>query len=144
GALLAFAFGWWVSQRGLHPVRLLANRAAAIDVQHLHLRLDEFSELNELKPLCNALNQMLARLEDGFAQLSRFSEDLAHEMRTPLGNLMGHTQQTLRKTRSIEDYQNLLASNQEEYERLARSEEHTSELQSRENLVCRLLLEKKK
>src|SRR5207302_10202189 len=27
---------------------------------------------------------------------------------------------------------------------LARSEEHTSELQSRENLVCRLLLEKKK
>src|SRR5690606_41702425 len=28
--------------------------------------------------------------------------------------------------------------------RLARSEEHTSELQSRENLVCRLLLEKKK
>ncbi|SDO59250.1 two-component system, OmpR family, heavy metal sensor histidine kinase CusS [Pseudomonas arsenicoxydans] len=120
GALLAFGFGWWVSQRGLHPVRLLAKRAAAIDVQHLHLRLDEFRELNELKPLCNALNQMLARLEDGFAQLSRFSEDLAHEMRTPLGNLMGHTQQTLRRSRSIEDYQNLLVSNQEEYERLAR------------------------
>ena len=120
GALLAFAFGWWVSQRGLHPVRLLAKRAAGIDVQHLHLRLDEFNELNELKVLCNALNQMLARLEDGFAQLSRFSEDLAHEMRTPLGNLMGHTQQALRRSRSIEDYQNLLVSNQEEYERLAR------------------------
>lgn len=120
GALLAFAFGWWVSQRGLHPVRLLAKRAARIDVQHLHLRLDEFNELNELKVLCNALNQMLARLEDGFAQLSRFSEDLAHEMRTPLGNLMGHTQQALRRSRSIEDYQNLLVSNQEEYERLAR------------------------
>src|SRR5690606_40914808 len=29
-------------------------------------------------------------------------------------------------------------------DQLARSEEHTSELQSRENLVCRLLLEKKK
>lgn len=120
GALLAFAFGWWVSQRGLHPVRLLAKRAAAIDVQHLHLRLDEFNELNELKLLSHALNQMLARLEDGFAQLSRFSEDLAHEMRTPLGNLMGHTQQALRRNRSIEDYQNLLVSNQEEYERLAR------------------------
>ncbi|NWL18155.1 heavy metal sensor histidine kinase [Pseudomonas umsongensis] len=120
GALLAFAFGWWVSQRGLHPVRLLAKRAAGIDVQHLHLRLDQFNELNELKLLCSALNQMLARLEDGFAQLSRFSEDLAHEMRTPLGNLMGHTQQALRRSRSIEDYQNLLVSNQEEYERLAR------------------------
>jgi two-component system heavy metal sensor histidine kinase CusS len=101
-------------------VRLLAKRAAGIDVQHLHLRLDQFNELNELKQLCSALNQMLARLEDGFAQLSRFSEDLAHEMRTPLGNLMGHTQQALRRSRSIEDYQNLLVSNQEEYERLAR------------------------
>src|SRR5690606_41318853 len=30
------------------------------------------------------------------------------------------------------------------YRRVLRSEEHTSELQSRENLVCRLLLEKKK
>src|SRR5690606_40313790 len=31
-----------------------------------------------------------------------------------------------------------------QYPHQARSEEHTSELQSRENLVCRLLLEKKK
>src|SRR5436309_12714976 len=40
-----------------------------------------------------------------------------------------------------------LAWAQEEFkqlEALRRSEEHTSELQSRENLVCRLLLEKKK
>lgn len=120
GALLAFVLGGWVSRRGLKPVRTLAQRAAGIDVQHLHLRLDEFNELSELQTLSHALNQMLARLEDGFAQLSRFSEDLAHEMRTPLSNLMGHTQQSLRHSRSIEDYQNLLVSNQEEYERLAR------------------------
>lgn len=120
GALLAFALGWWVSQRGLRPVRQLAARAAGIDVQHLHLRLDDFNELSELRVLSKALNHMLARLEDGFAQLSRFSEDLAHEMRTPLSNLMGHTQQSLRHGRTVDEYQNLLVSNQEEYERLAR------------------------
>ena len=120
GALLAFLLGWLVSLRGLRPLRELAARARAIDVQHLHLRLDEVGEVSELRSLSAALNQMLARLEDGFAQLSRFSEDLAHEMRTPLSNLMGHTQQTLRHPRAVEDYQNLLASNQEEYERLAR------------------------
>ncbi len=120
GAVLAFLLGWLVSLRGLRPLRELAARARAIDVQHLHLRLDEVREVSELRSLSAALNQMLARLEDGFAQLSRFSEDLAHEMRTPLSNLMGHTQQTLRHPRSVEDYQNLLASNQEEYERLAR------------------------
>ena len=120
GAVLAFLLGWLVSLRGLRPLRELAARARAIAVQHLHLRLDEVREVSELRSLSAALNQMLARLEDGFAQLSRFSEDLAHEMRTPLSNLMGHTQQTLRHPRSVEDYQNLLASNQEEYERLAR------------------------
>lgn len=120
GALLAFLLGWLVSQRGLRPVRQLTRRALGIDVQHLHLRIDEAAELSELQALSDALNQMLERLEAGFAQLSRFSEDLAHEMRTPLGNLMGQTQQTLRRVRSLEDYQSLLASNQEEYERLAR------------------------
>ena len=120
GALLAFLLGWAVSLRGLRPVRMLAARAASIDVQHLHLRLDAAQQISELQQLSDALNQMLARLEDGFGRLSRFSEDLAHEMRTPLNNLMGHTQLALQKNRSTEDYQALLASSQEEYERLAR------------------------
>lgn len=120
GALLAFGLGWAVSQRGLRPVRTLAARAAAIDVQHLHLRVQGVEQVRELQQLGEALNQMLARLEDGFGRLSRFSEDLAHEMRTPLNNLMGQTQLALQKTRTVEDYQALLASSQEEYERLAR------------------------
>lgn len=120
GALLAFGLGWVVSQRGLRPVRALATRAAAIDVQHLHLRLQGVEQVQELQHLGAALNQMLARLEDGFGRLSRFSEDLAHEMRTPLNNLMGQTELALRKPRSNEEYQALLASNLEEYERLAR------------------------
>lgn len=120
GALLAFVLGWAVSQRGLRPVRDLAARAAAIDVQHLHLRVEGFEQVRELQQLGEALNHMLARLEDGFGRLSRFSEDLAHEMRTPLSNLMGQTQLALQKPRTAEDYQALLASSQEEYERLAR------------------------
>ncbi len=123
GAALSFALGWLISQRGLRPVRQLADRAAAIDVQRLHVRLgagDTAQAPHELRRLTAALDQMLERLAEGFAQLSRFSEDLAHEMRTPLSNLMGHTQQTLRKERTATEYQDLLASNQEEYERLAR------------------------
>jgi two-component system heavy metal sensor histidine kinase CusS len=120
GAVLAFLLGWLVSLHGLRPVRELAARAAAIDVRNLHLRLREHEQVSELSDLSRALNQMLARLESGFAQLSRFSEDLAHEMRTPLSNLMGQTQQALGRGRSVEEYQELLVSSQEEYERLAR------------------------
>jgi two-component system heavy metal sensor histidine kinase CusS len=120
GAVLAFLLGWLVSLHGLRPVRALATRAASIDARHLHVRLHEFEQVSELRALSRAFNQMLARLEQGFAQLSRFSEDLAHEMRTPLSNLMGQTQQALGRDRSVEEYQELLVSNQEEYERLAR------------------------
>lgn len=122
GALLAFGLGWAVGLRGLRPVRTLAARAEAIDVQHLHLRLPgvEQQQVQELAQLGDALNQMLARLEDGFGRLSRFSEDLAHEMRTPLNNLMGQTELALGRPRSSDDYQALLASNLEEYQRLAR------------------------
>jgi|GEM_PF-5317326 len=66
------------------------------------------------------LNQMMARLEEGFLQLSRFSEDLAHEMRTPLNNLIGQSQQCLSRERQTEDYEALLLSNLEEHERLSR------------------------
>lgn len=120
GALLASVLGWLISRRALRPVRQLTRQALAIDVQHLHLRLDDSTVPSELEPLRAALNQMLGRLEQGFARLSRFSEDLAHEMRTPLANLMGQTQQLLHRARSVEEYEALLASNQEEYERLAR------------------------
>ncbi|WIX03825.1 heavy metal sensor histidine kinase [Pseudomonas sp. AR5] len=120
GALLASVLGWLISRRALRPVRQLTRQALAINVQHLHLRLGDSTVPSELEPLRAALNQMLGRLEQGFVRLSRFSEDLAHEMRTPLGNLMGQTQQLLHRARAAEDYQALLASNQEEYERLAR------------------------
>ena len=120
GTLLAFVLGALVSRRGLTPVRTLAHQAESIDVRRLHLRLAQANLPQELQGLAHSLNQMLARLEVGFGQLSRFSEDLAHEIRTPLSNLMGQTEHTLRKARPLEEYELLLGSHQEEYERLSR------------------------
>lgn len=120
GALLAFVLGGWVSRRALQSLRALASKAETIDVRRLHVRLNQADLPQELQGLQESLNQMLARLEQGFAQLSRFSEDLAHEVRTPLSNLMGQTEHTLRKPRPLEEYEGLLASHQEEYERLSR------------------------
>lgn len=120
GVLLAFAVGWEVVRRGLLPLHRLSQQAAAVSPQHLGLRLDEQKQPQELQALTAALNSMLARLEEGYAKLSQFSEDLAHEMRTPLNNLMIQNQLALSQSRTFEDYEQLLDSQQEEYERLAR------------------------
>jgi two-component system heavy metal sensor histidine kinase CusS len=68
----------------------------------------------------NALNAMLERVDRGFQHLSRFTADLAHDMRTPLGNMRGATEVALARPRSTEEYESLLASNLEECDRLAR------------------------
>ncbi|WKL15550.1 heavy metal sensor histidine kinase [Comamonas testosteroni] len=120
GVLLAFAVGWEVVRRGLLPLHRLSQQAAAVSPQHLGLRLDAQKQPQELQALTVALNSMLARLEEGYSKLSQFSEDLAHEMRTPLNNLMIQNQLALSESRTFDEYEQLLDSQQEEYERLAR------------------------
>ena len=68
-----------------------------------------------------AFNDMLSRLEGSFRRLVEFSSDLAHELRTPINNLMTQTQVVLSRPRSADNYRETLYSNLEEYERLART-----------------------
>ena len=74
----------------------------------------------ELVDLAEAFNAMLSRIEESFRRLSEFSSDLAHELRTPIGNLITHTQVALSRLRSADEYRDVLYSNVEEFERLAR------------------------
>jgi len=63
----------------------------------------------------------LARLEDSFRRLSDFSSDIAHELRTPVSNLMTQTQVALAREGdgSREQFREILYSNLEEFERMA-------------------------
>lgn len=67
-----------------------------------------------------AIGHTLARLREAHRKLSDFSVDLAHELRTPVSNLMTQTQVVLSKPRSAGEYRDVLASNAEELDRLAR------------------------
>lgn len=118
-ALLVAAISVWLVRRGLSPLRGLATEANAIDVRHLSHRMPDQAPA-ELQPLVAAFNQMLSRLEMGYQQLSQVSADMAHELRTPIGTLIGQTEVALSQTRSVSDYQALLGSNYEELERLAK------------------------
>ncbi|MEO6919362.1 MAG: heavy metal sensor histidine kinase [Collimonas sp.] len=120
GALLAALLGYVLVRRGLRPTRLIAQQAHSITAQRLDLGLDVASAPDELQQLVVAFNSMLDRLHESFQRLSQFSADLAHDLRTPINNLMVQTQVALAQPRSTEDYQGLLVSNVEEYERLAR------------------------
>ncbi|MFJ2288874.1 heavy metal sensor histidine kinase [Pseudomonas iridis] len=124
GALLAFALGLVLLRRGLQPLRQLSEAVRGIDLRSLDQRLPAVGTPAELLEPVNALNAMLARLEDSFQRLSQFSADLAHEIRTPLHTLLASNGQALNHSRSTAEYQELLASNMEEFERLKRMAEN--------------------
>jgi len=133
GTLLAAALGFWAVRSGLRPLRGMAAKANDIHTHHLNTRLDPAGMPAELREMATAFNAMLDRLEEGVQRLSGFAADLAHDLRTPINALMMQTQVALGQERSADEYQFLLASNQEEYERLSRMIENTLFLARAEN-----------
>jgi two-component system, OmpR family, heavy metal sensor histidine kinase CusS len=119
-ALIALALAYWVTSRGLKPLKLMAGKAAEITPNRLSARLDVAHAPAELQSLAVSFNAMLDRLENGYERLLQFSADLAHELRTPIGALIGETQVTLAHERSVAEYRNVLESNLEALERIAR------------------------
>ena len=119
-ALMTGFLGWVAVRRGLAPLHAIKLEAAAITADRLHSRLATESIPIELVDLAETLNQMLARLEDSFRRLSDFSSDIAHELRTPVSNLLTQTQVMLLRVRTIDESQAVLASNAEVLERMAK------------------------
>lgn len=120
GALLAAALGMWASKQGLAPLQAVAVAADRITASRLDERLDAGAAPRELHSLTVAYNAMLDRLQDSFSRLSQFSSDLAHDFRTPIGNLLGEAQVALSRARSAAEYRAIIESSVEELERLSR------------------------
>lgn len=116
--LVGGLLGWWATRQGLTPLRPIINKARLITASQLSDRLATAEVPSELLPLTETLNQMLQRLEDDFDRLSAFSSDLAHELRTPISNMLVQAQVTLSKNREIDQYRETLHSVVEELERL--------------------------
>ncbi|CAI8804341.1 Sensor protein [Pseudomonas jessenii] len=118
-ALATALLGAWAARSGLRPLRRISAVASGVSAQSLNSRLPEENMPPELAEMAHNFNAMLGRLDDSFQRLSAFSADIAHELRTPLSNLLTHTQVTLTRPRPIEDYREALHSNLEELQWMA-------------------------
>jgi two-component system, OmpR family, heavy metal sensor histidine kinase CusS len=132
-ALLFALVGYWLVRRGLLPLRRLAAQTETITVTNLAARIDGTGAPRELAPVIDSFNAMLARLATGFTQLSQVSADMAHDLRTPINNLLGQTEVALSQPRSADHYELLLASNLEELQRLSKMTDNMLFLARSEN-----------
>jgi two-component system, OmpR family, heavy metal sensor histidine kinase CusS len=109
-----------VTKRGLRPLEQMTRSLGRVDPTHLKERVAPGSWPSELQPLAIAFDDMLKRLDDSFTRLSQFSADLAHELRTPVANMMGEAQVALTRERTAAEYRETIESTIGECERLSR------------------------
>src|SRR5215831_5262028 len=92
GILASAAVALSATKKGLQPITEMARSLNRIEPKRLHERIPPTGWPHELQPLAIAFDEMLDRLEDSFTRLSQFSGDLAHELRTPIANMLGEAQ----------------------------------------------------
>jgi two-component system, OmpR family, heavy metal sensor histidine kinase CusS len=120
GSILASALiAIMVTRHGLRPLGEMTRSLERTGPTHLNERVAQTGWPRELQPLAVAFDDMLARLEISFTRLSQFSADLAHELRTPIANILGEAQVTLTRERSPEEYREVIESTIAECERLS-------------------------
>jgi two-component system heavy metal sensor histidine kinase CusS len=141
--------GHRIARRGIRPVEEIAATARRITSTNLRERIGAGGYPLELAALAGTFNEMLDRLEESFERISRFSADIAHDLRTPVNNIRGEAEVALARARTIDEYRDVLESSLEEAVRLseligdllflARAESPLTELH-RENVnICELL-----
>jgi two-component system heavy metal sensor histidine kinase CusS len=134
----AAALGVWAARLVLKRARRIAATAGRISASALNERLSLEDTPEEFMESTLAFNHMLDRLEDSFKRLTEFSSDLAHDLRTPINNLLGEAQVALSRPRDAAEYRAVLESAVEEYERLSRMIENMLFLARAENAQARV------
>ena len=112
-------FGYRIARQGIRPVEEMATTARHISSMNLRERILPEGYPFELASLASTFNQMLDRLEESFERLSRFSADIAHDLRTPVNNIRGEAEVALARARSADEYHDVIESCLEEAVRLS-------------------------
>lgn len=94
--LVSIVIGRGMSQIVLKPIRTIRATADRIRSDNLSERIPVSDVRDELSELSEMLNRTFDRLERTFIQMRRFSEEVSHELKTPLSLLRLHAEQILR------------------------------------------------
>ncbi len=102
--LLAALF---ISHQTLRPVKRLSHDLDKVSAQKLDFRFTQ-ARHKELKPLVDATNSLLERIERAFQRERQLTADVAHELRTPLAGLQSILEIALLKPRSEDEYRHTI------------------------------------
>ena len=111
--------GYRIARQGICPIDEMAATARRISSSNLRERIHTEGYPFELASLAATFNKMLDGLEESFERISRFSADIAHDLRTPVNNIRGEAEVALARARTVDEYRDALGSCLEEAVRLS-------------------------
>ncbi|MFW6132030.1 MAG: sensor histidine kinase [Candidatus Aminicenantaceae bacterium] len=112
--LLGSVGGNFVIRKAIHPVVNVAQTANRITTDDLSYRIEAKKRRDEIGILVETFNNMISRLEKSVKKIKQFSGDVSHELKTPLTNIRGEIEVSLRKDRNRNEYKKTLISVLEE------------------------------
>jgi signal transduction histidine kinase len=118
--VLALLGGWFVTSRVLGRIDSMTAITRGIMTGDLSGRLAVTGSNDELDRLAINLNLMLDRIGELMQGLREVSDNIAHDLKTPLTRLRNGAEEALRSARSPEDYRATLEGTIEEADNLIR------------------------
>lgn len=112
--VISIFIGYKTIQNSLIPVKKTIDEVKDIETHKLTKRLTPYTINDEIEELVSTFNFMLDKLDESFSKIKRFSNDVSHELKTPLTVIRGEIELGLRKDRSVTEYKDILNSVLEE------------------------------
>lgn len=119
--LMGLLGGWFVTRRVLRRLDGLVQTSRSIIAGDLSRRLAVTGSGDELDRLAASTNAMLDRIGELMAGLKEVSDNIAHDLKTPLTRLRNRAEEALRGERSAEGYRQALEKTIEESDGLIRT-----------------------
>ena len=116
--ILAAVIGWFMARKALSGVEVVTRTARHISGGALGRRVPLTRKGDEIDQLATTFNQMLDRIETLVAGIKEMSDNIAHDLKSPVTRIRGIAEITLTTDPSLTSYENMAGSIIEECDRL--------------------------
>jgi len=115
---LAGVLGWFMAKRALTHVEEVTRTARAISASDLEQRVPVKGQADEIDRLATTFNDMLDRIQSLVIETKQMTENIAHDLRSPITRIRGMAEMALTSGKAIDDYETAAASTVEDCDRL--------------------------
>ena len=116
--VIAAGLGWFMARRAVSGVEAVTRTAQKISGSSLKERVPVKARGDEIDQLATTFNQMLDRIQTLLTEIKEMSDNIAHDLRSPITRIRGVAEVTLTTGKSLAEYEAMAASTIEECDRL--------------------------